>query len=362
MAGLITGAVLGLVITVLLEDYLKDRIRRAGTWLRRIRAHGPLPIATEAFTLGPLRTPTVIVEGDGEQIIDQQSIHVLVDAGQVELPDEMRAWVEEIQQEQDRKKAAGQTHFWNGPVYAVTGFSISRTPIDERPEVYLHLIGSDYFTFLAGQQLDRPFADGSTPRSRYVPDSADSTTTGFLCSSFGTNVAMVTSDNALIVQLRSNNVGSQPGTWSSSANEALSATLDSRGRTAPDIYDVMRRGISEELSIDPAEYRLEMVAFTFDTERIQWGATFVGFLHELTANDVVERRSRGVPDKWEHQDLDFVKFEIDTVIRHLLRADRIDRWSSIAPPLFYLALVRRYGRAAVERASARVIRTSGQGA
>jgi hypothetical protein len=122
----------------------------------------------------------------------------------------------------------------------------------------------------------------------------------------------------------------------------------------------MRRGISEELSIDPAEYRLEMVAFTFDTERIQWGATFVGCLHELTANDVVERRSRGVPDKWEHQDLDFVKFDIDTVIRHLLRADRIDRWSSIAPPLFYLALVRRYGRAAVERVSARVIRTSGQ--
>ncbi|HEY2697645.1 MAG TPA: hypothetical protein VGJ45_19450 [Pseudonocardiaceae bacterium] len=96
------------MITVLLEDYLKDRIRRAGAWLRRIRAHGPLPIATEAFTLGPLRTPTVIVEGDGEQIIDQQSIHVLVDAGQVELPEEMRAWVEEIQQEQDRKRQPGR--------------------------------------------------------------------------------------------------------------------------------------------------------------------------------------------------------------------------------------------------------------
>ena len=96
MAGLITGAVLGLVITVLFEDYLKDRIRRAGAWLRRIRAHGPLPAATEAFRLGPLQTPTVIVEGDGEQIIDQQSIHVLVDAGQVGLPEEMRAWAEEI--------------------------------------------------------------------------------------------------------------------------------------------------------------------------------------------------------------------------------------------------------------------------
>jgi hypothetical protein len=241
-------------------------------------------------------------------------------------------------------------------VYAVTGFSVGRTPIDERPEVALRLIGSDYFTFLAGQQLDRRFADGTTPRSRYVTEQSGRAATGFLCSSFGTNVAMVTADNALIIQLRASNVGSQPETWSSSANEALSATLDSRGRTAPDLYEVMRRGIDEELSIDPAEYRLELMAFTFDAERMQWGAVFVGFLHELTSKDVVERGSKGVPDRWEHQALDFVRFEIDPVIRHLLRPDRMDQWSSIAPPLFYLALVRRYGRVAVERACARIIR------
>jgi hypothetical protein len=89
---------------------------------------------------------------------------------------------------------------------------------------------------------------------------------------------------------------------------------------------------------------------------MQWGAVFVGFLHELTSKDVVERGSKGVPDRWEHQALDFVRFEIDPVIRYLLRPDRMDQWSSIAPPLFYLALVRRYGRVAVERACARIIR------
>jgi hypothetical protein len=100
-----------------------------------------------------------------------------------------------------------------------------------------------------------------------------------------------------------------------------------------------------------------MLAFIIDTERQQWGGLFVAFLHELTGDDVLQRRGRGVPDKWEHDRVDFVRFEIESVVRYLLRADRIDRWSSVGPPVFYLALVRRYGRAAVERRTARVLRS-----
>lgn len=62
----------------------------------------------------------------------------------------------------------------------------------------------------------------------------------------------------------------------------------------------MRRGIAEEMSVDKAEYHLELLAFAVDVERQQWGALFVAFLHELTGEDLVQRRSRGVPDKWEH--------------------------------------------------------------
>jgi hypothetical protein len=155
--------------------------------------------------------------------------------------------------------------------------------------------------------------------------------------------------NLLVVQQRAANVGSQPGTWSSSANEALSAKLDSRGRTAPDLYEVMRRGVTEELSIAPGEYHSELLGFTLDPQRQQWGAVFVAFLHDLIGEDLVTRRSKGVPDKWEHQRIEFVRFEIEPVVRYLLRPDRIDAWSSIGPPLFHLALIRKYGRSAVER-------------
>jgi hypothetical protein len=232
--------------------------------------------------------------------------------------------------------------------------------IDESPEICLRLAHGDYYTFLASQQFDRRFADGSTLRSRYLDPNDPRAAPAFMCCSFGTNVAVVTSDNLLVVQRRAQCVGSQPGTWSSSANEALSRQLDSRGRTAPNLYDVMRRGIAEELSISQSEYHLEMLAFNIDTQRLQWGALFVALLHELTGEEVLQRRSRGVPDKWEHDHVEFVRFEIEPVVRRLLRADRRDRWSSVGPPLFYLALVRRYGRATVERRAARILPSAGE--
>jgi hypothetical protein len=356
VAGLLVGGVIGLVLTVFLEDYLKARARRLGSLTRRLRVRGRLPEAGDRFQLGPLHTPMVIVEGDGEQVINEQSVRLVIDPVPVELPAELAVWRAEIEAEQERRQAAGEQFFWNGLNYAVCGLVISRTAVSELPEACLRLKHADYYTFQAAQQLDRQFADGTTPRSRYLgadPKSAPD----FMCCSFGTNVAVVTADNQLVVQKRSGQVGSQPNTWSSSANEALSRDLDSRGRTAPNLYDVMRRGIDEELAIDESEYHLEMLAFIVDADRSQWGALFFATLHELTGAELLARRSRGVPDKWEHDQVELVPFDVDSVVRHLLRPDRVDEWSSVGPPLFYLALIRRYGRARVERVAARIVRS-----
>lgn len=353
---MVIGAVLGLMFSVFFEDYLKDRRLRVAKRMSRMVSRGALPEQREEFRLGPLVCPMLVVEGDGEQVINEQSVRIIVDPVDVGLPDEMVAWRDEIAAEQERKRAAGEPSFWNGPNYAVSGFTISRTPRDEAPEVCLRLRHSDYYTFLATQQLDREFADGTTPRSRYLNGTRPVDAPDFMCSSFGTNVAVVTSDNLLAVHRRAADVGSQPGTWSSSANEALSRQLDSRGRSAPNLYDVMRRGLAEELSLDETEYHLELLSFTIDTHRQQWGALFVAFLHDITGADLLDRRTRGVPDKWEHDLLEFERFEVEPVIRLLLSDERREQWSSVGPPLFYTALIRRYGRAHVERKTAALLR------
>ncbi|BCJ67455.1 hypothetical protein [Polymorphospora rubra] len=315
----------------------------------------PVPWWESGFRLGPLKTSLIVLEGDGQHAIKKQNVHISVERRDVELPPEIAGWRAEIEAEQNANRDAGRLFRWNGPNYAISNFVISRLGIEEEPVIYINLQNSDYYTFLATQQLDRTMADGSTPRTKYIHSSDVWNLPPFMCSSFGLNVAVVTADEQLIFSRRSSIVGSSPGLWNSSANEALSRTLDAMGRSSPNLHEVARRGVAEELSIEPHEHRIELLAFHIDAATCQWGASFVAFLSHLTAEELVERISRGAPDKWEHEELDFTPFAPESVISYLLRDDRINQWAASAPGLFYMSLIRRFGKIRVERALTKVL-------
>lgn len=356
LAGAVLGAVVGLALTVAFEDQLKFTIRQR-LRRRKLNATTDLLRATRhSFAMGPLKTTCVILEGDGESPIKEESIDVIVDHAMVKLPAEMAQWREELASELDRKRKSGASPHWNGPNYAVSGFTISRHPTTEEPEICIRLQYSDYYNFLASQQLDRRFGDGSTPRSRYVEPFDLDAVPAFMSSAFGTNVAVVTADGRLLVSRRSKNVGSLPGLWSSSANEALSRSIDSKGRQVPNLYEVARRGVREELAIEPNEYRLDMLAFCVDTERNQWGGLYIARLHNLSQIALEERWGRGVADRWEHVEHRFVPFNATSVISFILDPNRINKWTPAGPTLYFLALVNEFGRARVERAIADISR------
>lgn len=170
------------------------------------------------------------------------------------------------------------------------------------------------------------------------------------------NIAVVTADHLLVVSRRADQVRSGPGLWGASVNEGLSRHIDPAGRHAPDLHEVARRGMREELSLEPHEYTLSMLALVLDVERRQWSAHFAAQLKELTADALRSRLTRGVIDRWEHQSQDYIAFRPSDVVAHLLRADRIHHWAPVAPALFHLALVHTHGRAAVERAEAHAVR------
>lgn len=123
---------------------------------------------------------------------------------------------------------------------------------------------------------------------------------------------------------------------------------------------IRRLGIDESpgvhLRLKSTDYRLELLAFDIDRRTNQWGCVFVAFLHEITGSQLAERRTRGVADKWEHDQTEFVRFTVPHVVNHLLRPDRRNDWTPVAPAAFHLALVRRFGRAYVERLTAQVLR------
>ncbi|MER7685923.1 hypothetical protein [Streptomyces sp. NPDC097610] len=166
----------------------------------------------------------------------------------------------------------------------------------------------------------------------------------------------MTSDDLLVVSQRSDRVRMAPGVWNSSANEGMSRHIDSSGRNAPDVHAVARRGMREELSLEPHEYALDLLAFVLDVDKRHWSAHFHARLKDLTREDLQARMSRGVADRWEHQTIDYVPFRPAAVVTYMLRADRIHRWAPLAPALFHLALVHVYGRTPVERAEAQVVR------
>jgi hypothetical protein len=356
----VVGAVLGMLFAVLFRQPLQNgwyRLRTRSTRaVRSLRQREESSPAWRTFSLGPLHTSALIVEGDGESSISAESVYIQVLDEEVELPSDMVGWRAELEEENRRGRAEGRTPMWNGPRYAVESVDVSRTALDEHPEVHLRPRPTDYFTFLAAQQLDRRLPDGTSPRSRYLDPDDPLSAPAFLQCSFAVNIAVVTADDMVVVSQRSDRVRMAPGVWNSSVNEGMSRHIDSSGRSAPNLHAVARRGMREELSLEPHEYSLELLAFVLDTDKRHWSAHFYAKLKDLTREGLQTRMSRGVADRWEHQTIDYVPFRPATVVKYMLRADRVHRWAPLAPALFHLALVHVHSRTPVERATAQIVR------
>ncbi|GAA0547411.1 hypothetical protein GCM10010172_31500 [Paractinoplanes ferrugineus] len=315
----------------------------------------PSTYQSEPFTLGSIKSTLLIVEGDGGHPIARRDVRLVIDSKTVEVPDEVAEWREAIIQEQARIEASGREPMWNGSSYAVDYVSVSRVPDVEDSRISIGLQRSDYFTFLAAQQLDRPMRDGQTLRSRYLDGKHWSSVPPFISSSFGINVAVSTADDQIIFSKRSSQVGTQPNVWNSSANEGLSRELDSTGTQPPDLFRVAERGLDEELGISPGDCELQLLGITLDVKRHQWGCIFWGRLQEHTADDWFMRTSRGVRDRFEHDSHELVPFTPEAVIQKLLEINDEDAWAPVVPALYYLTLVRRFGRATVERVAAQLL-------
>jgi len=109
--GLLLGALIGLVLTVLFEDQLKEF---RAVLVRRLRLNlikRPPSHELTTFSMGPLKTGVRIVEGDGEEVIAEDAIHVFVDPEMVILPDEVAQWRKDIEeQETEKRKRARKLH------------------------------------------------------------------------------------------------------------------------------------------------------------------------------------------------------------------------------------------------------------
>ncbi|WP_037836079.1 hypothetical protein [Streptomyces sp. NRRL F-5650] len=301
----------------------------------------------DKFIIGNLVTDCHVLEGDGTRPIREDDVRIIYEAGQrrVQLPAEVQRWRGEIEAEQQRRKAAGEHFAWNNPRFAVESVVVSRTNEAELPLIQLSLCDADYYDFLATSvNLDTPLRAGSdaTLRSQYLENADPVKAPAFLSCSFGVNVAVETAADGKMVFARRSTVveGHNKERWNSSVNEGLAAIHDLPGDGSPiRLHSVARRALREELAVQDGDaVELELLAFGLDLRNHQWAAFYRAVLTDLSAEDLLARRSKGVEDKWEHDKFAFVPADPDHVLDFLLTPGR--NWTPCAPALFYLALVR----------------------
>ncbi|MEU0741626.1 translation initiation factor 2 [Streptomyces sp. NPDC006134] len=327
----------------------------------------------DRMVIGRLTTDCHIFEGDGTRPIHEDNVQIIYEPGlrRVDLPVEVQRWRQDIEAEQQRRQAAGERYAWNNPRFAVESVIVSRTDEAEEPLVRISLCDADYYDFLATSiNLDRPLREGepATLRSQYLDHADPVTAPAFLSCSFGVNVAVETGpDHKMVFARRSVTVeGRNKERWNSSVNEGLAAIHDVPEDGSPiSLHAVARRALREELAVqDEDDVELELLAFALDLRNHQWAAFYRAVLTELTADDIIARRSRGIEDKWEHDRFEFVPADPDSVLDFVLEK-KPEAWTPCGPALFYLALVRaaviarggdRSGRLDVEAAERRALK------
>jgi hypothetical protein len=302
----------------------------------------------DRFTVTGRQTDCHVFEGDGTRPIAEANMRVKYVPERVELPEEVAEWRREIEAEEARKEAAGEPHRWNNPRFAVRRLVVTRTHTAEEPVATLTLCDADYFDFLTTSiNLDRTQRNGLTLRQQYMDGKDPLDAPEFMFCSFGVNVAVETGkDGKMLFSHRSARVvGPNKSKWNSSANEGLARNHDLSADGRVSLHAVARRALREELAVlDSDAVDLELLGFGFDLRNNQWAAFFRAVLTDLSEADLRTRWSRGVEDKWEHDDHAFVAADPETVLR-FLRDQPEDKWTPCAPALFYLALVRGAVRA-----------------
>jgi hypothetical protein len=242
--------------------------------------------------------------------ISEDAVRVIVTPEEVSLPPMVRHLRNGIIKEQSCRRNAGLEYYWPAPRFAVQDFVVTRRGLHELPEVTLHLKYSDYYTFIATQQLDKPLPGGDTLRGLYLAGRDPRETPDFMRSSFGLNIAVVTADQWLVVSRRSTRVGVGKDVWNSSANEGLQRALDSPDGRPPNLFRAAERGLEEELRLRSDQYGLDLLAFAVVTSNSQWCSLFLARLRSMTRRQFEENLGRGVQDAWEHQG-----FELPPVTR-----------------------------------------------
>ncbi|XP_033752711.1 carbon catabolite-derepressing protein kinase-like [Pecten maximus] len=248
-----------------------------------------------------------------------------------DIPDH---WTEEeTSQYQDNLenylKMAKKREIDNNPTTALKGLILARPGEDEKQTVDLHFKESDYCHHRSMRQIWMSLS--SSEKNKEVPYKGD--IHQYFSNAFGLHVAILTNEGPdkpqkFVFPQRARRKGmSSPGNFTCGAVESVSKPdYDNiKGETYVNLLNTAARGLMEEIGLELSGNDLDAICLTtvylkFDFH--EWG--MCGFVdlkderiakqHRLSAENIKARFTSGPKDKFEHQTLTFVDFQLEPMV------------------------------------------------
>lgn len=218
----------------------------------------------------------------------------------------------------------------NNPTVALKRLVFSRPGEDERQKIAFEFKESEY----VHHRTMRKIWTELTGEERNNVVKAKSDVNSAFSNTFGLHVAVLTNEGPdapqkFLFPRRASTAGmSSPGKYTCGAVESASKPdykFENDGKKYVDLINTAARGLKEEIGLELTGSDLEAICLTtvylkFDTH--EWG--LCGFVnlkdervskeHRLSADSLKDIFSSGPKDKFEHQTLTFIDFDLKTMV------------------------------------------------
>ncbi|CAC5380262.1 unnamed protein product [Mytilus coruscus] len=217
----------------------------------------------------------------------------------------------------------------NNPTVALKGLIFARTGEEENQLIEFKFKESDYVHHRAMRKIWIDFSNQQ--KIEELPSKAD--VHPYFSNTFGLHVAVLTDEGPgkaqkFLFPRRTQREGmAAPGKFTCGAVESASKPdyKMHNGKTCVDLVNTAARGLKEELGLELVGRDLDAICLTtvylkFDTH--EWG--LCGFVdlkderihqkHRLSADSLKDIFSTGPKDKFEHQTLTFIDFDLKTMV------------------------------------------------
>lgn len=341
------GAFFGLVLSVVFDDFLRNVKRNIKRKWKRIFAP-KINQGSIYFTLNDKSTDFYVLDGDGVIEFNEGDIECRYKKETVTLPEGIKELRQEVEAKELKRKEAGEDYRWNGVLYGLSKYRMSREGFREVPHVLFNFHQTDYYTFLAtNTQLDRSLPNGKTIRETYIPYTNLDKVQPILANGFGVVIVVITEDERVVLTRRTEFAGARAGELDVSVVEGVQPELDEDSKSeGPDLFRAATRGIDEELGIHINESAISFLGYGIDTKYYQWN--MIGYVqaHGITANDIEVARGKGASGKWENKEVEYITLTPANIAKVLMEEAM---WDTAKVALYWTG-VNQLGKRQLEKA------------